>query len=84
MMVIVSYDVANNEDGSSRLRKVSKICSNYGLFSRRELEAKGRAYRREKGAGSGRTNDNLTNANHKPTRNAGMFAIDLSITIISN
>lgn len=30
MMVIVSYDVANNEDGSSRLRKVSKICSNYG------------------------------------------------------
>jgi len=30
MMVLVSYDVANNEDGSRRLRKVAKICSNYG------------------------------------------------------
>lgn len=29
-MVLVSYDVANNEDGSRRLRKVAKICSNYG------------------------------------------------------
>lgn len=30
MMVLVSYDVANNENGSKRLRHVAKICKNYG------------------------------------------------------
>jgi CRISPR-associated protein Cas2 len=30
MMVIVSYDVAENDHGKKRLRKVAKACQNYG------------------------------------------------------
>lgn len=30
MMVLVSYDVAEDENGKRRLRKVSKLCANYG------------------------------------------------------
>ncbi len=30
MMVLVSYDVAEDEGGKSRLRRVSKICQGYG------------------------------------------------------
>lgn len=30
MMVVVSYDVSEEEDGEKRLRKVAKICKNYG------------------------------------------------------
>lgn len=30
MMVLVSYDVAEDENGKKRLRKVSKICQNFG------------------------------------------------------
>lgn len=30
MMVIVSYDVATDETGARRLRKVAKMCENYG------------------------------------------------------
>ncbi len=30
MMVIVSYDIAQNEHGQKRLAKVAKICQNYG------------------------------------------------------
>ena len=29
-MVLVSYDVAENENGKKRLRKIAKICENYG------------------------------------------------------
>lgn len=30
MMVLVSYDVAQNDHGSRRLRRVAKICQGYG------------------------------------------------------
>lgn len=30
MMVLVSYDVAQDENGTRRLRKVAKICQGYG------------------------------------------------------
>ena len=30
MMVLVSYDVAKDENGEKRLRKVAKVCKNYG------------------------------------------------------
>ena len=30
MMVLVSYDVANDDGGSRRLRRVAKICQGYG------------------------------------------------------
>ena len=30
MMVLVSYDVAEDENGKRRLRKVAKICQNFG------------------------------------------------------
>ena len=30
MMVLVSYDVAQDEHGTRRLRKVAKICQGYG------------------------------------------------------
>ncbi len=30
MMVVVSYDIAQDERGSRRLAKVAKICQNYG------------------------------------------------------
>ncbi len=30
MMVIVSYDVAQTDNGKKRLRKVAKICQNFG------------------------------------------------------
>ncbi len=30
MMVLVSYDVAQDEGGKKRLRKVAKICEDYG------------------------------------------------------
>jgi CRISPR-associated protein Cas2 len=30
MMVLVSYDVAQDENGSRRLRKVAKTCQNFG------------------------------------------------------
>ena len=30
MMVLVSYDVAKNEKGQKRLRKIAKILENYG------------------------------------------------------
>lgn len=30
MMVLVSYDVAEDEHGKKRLRHVAKICENYG------------------------------------------------------
>lgn len=30
MMVLVSYDVAQNDHGARRLRKVAKTCLNYG------------------------------------------------------
>jgi CRISPR-associated protein Cas2 len=30
MMVLVSYDVAENDNGKKRLRQVAKICKNYG------------------------------------------------------
>ena len=30
MMVLVSYDVAQDENGQKRLRNVAKICKNYG------------------------------------------------------
>jgi len=30
MMVLVSYDVANDENGTRRLRKVAKVCQNHG------------------------------------------------------
>jgi len=30
MMVLVSYDVAQDDYGSRRLRRVSKICQNFG------------------------------------------------------
>lgn len=30
MMVIVSYDVSQDDGGIKRLRKVAKICQNYG------------------------------------------------------
>ena len=29
-MVLVSYDVANDENGTRRLRKVAKVCQNHG------------------------------------------------------
>lgn len=32
MLILVTYDVeVNSNDGSKRLRKVSKICENYGI-----------------------------------------------------
>lgn len=32
MLILVTYDVAvNSDDGVKRLRKVSKICENYGI-----------------------------------------------------
>jgi CRISPR-associated protein Cas2 len=30
MMVLVSYDVAMDKDGPKRLRRVGKVCKNYG------------------------------------------------------
>jgi CRISPR-associated protein Cas2 len=30
MMVLVSYDVAKDDNGAKRLRRVSRICCNYG------------------------------------------------------
>ena len=30
MMVLVSYDVAADENGKRRLRKIAKLCENYG------------------------------------------------------
>ena len=30
MMVLVSYDVAEDEGGKRRLRRIAKICQNYG------------------------------------------------------
>jgi len=30
MMVLVSYDVAMDESGQRRLRRVAKVCKNYG------------------------------------------------------
>lgn len=30
MLVVVSYDVAQNDNGKKRLRDVAKICKNYG------------------------------------------------------
>lgn len=30
MMILVSYDIAQNEDGIKRLSKVAKTCQNYG------------------------------------------------------
>ena len=30
MMVLVSYDVAKDEGGTRRLRRVAKMCENYG------------------------------------------------------
>ena len=30
MMVLVSYDVAENENGKRRLRRVARSCQNYG------------------------------------------------------
>ncbi len=30
MMVLVSYDVAEDDNGKKRLRKVAKICQNFG------------------------------------------------------
>lgn len=30
MMVLVSYDVSMDENGQKRLRRISKICRNYG------------------------------------------------------
>jgi CRISPR-associated protein Cas2 len=30
MMVLVSYDVAEDENGKRRLRKVARVCQNYG------------------------------------------------------
>lgn len=30
MMVLVSYDVAENEGGKRRLRRIAKTCQNYG------------------------------------------------------
>jgi CRISPR-associated protein Cas2 len=30
MMVVVSYDVAEDENGKRRLRQVAKVCKNYG------------------------------------------------------
>jgi CRISPR-associated protein Cas2 len=30
MMVVVSYDVAENEKGKKRLRRVANICKNFG------------------------------------------------------
>lgn len=30
MMVLVSYDVAKNDNGARRLRKVAKTCQNFG------------------------------------------------------
>ena len=30
MMVLVSYDVAKDENGQKRLRHVAKVCKNYG------------------------------------------------------
>jgi CRISPR-associated protein Cas2 len=30
MMVVVSYDVAEDENGKRRLRQVAKTCKNYG------------------------------------------------------
>ncbi|WP_329905461.1 CRISPR-associated endonuclease Cas2 [Porphyromonas pogonae] len=30
MYVLVAYDVAFSEDGQKRLRKVAKVCQNYG------------------------------------------------------
>jgi len=30
MMVLVSYDVAKDENGQKRLRRVAKVCKNYG------------------------------------------------------
>ena len=30
MMVIVSYDVAETDHGKKRLRKVAKVCQNFG------------------------------------------------------
>ena len=30
MMVLVSYDVAKNDNGPRRLRRVAKTCQNYG------------------------------------------------------
>jgi len=30
MMILVSYDIAQNENGIKRLSKVAKICQNYG------------------------------------------------------
>ncbi len=30
MMVLVSYDVAEDENGKRRLRKVARICQNFG------------------------------------------------------
>lgn len=30
MYVLIAYDVAVSEDGQSRLRKVARICKNYG------------------------------------------------------
>lgn len=30
MMVLVSYDVAQDDNGKRRLRKVARVCQNYG------------------------------------------------------
>lgn len=30
MMVLVSYDVAQDENGAKRLRRIAKTCQNYG------------------------------------------------------
>ncbi len=30
MMIVVSYDIAQDEQGQKRLAKVAKICQNYG------------------------------------------------------
>ena len=30
MMVLVSYDVAEDDNGKRRLRKVARVCQNYG------------------------------------------------------
>ena len=31
MLIVVSYDVSTTDDGKKRLRKVAKLCQNYGV-----------------------------------------------------
>ncbi len=32
MLIVVTYDIeVNSKDGSNRLRRISKICENYGI-----------------------------------------------------